>query len=351
MEPIRDAVSIPITEETQIAAARRASAEFCRRLGLSDAVVARAELASVELAGNILHHAQRGTMFLGPTADGAGLQMIAADSGPGLGDLERAMRDGFSTHATPGLGLGAVRRKADHLDVYSRPGAGVVLAAIFRDTAAPPDHTAVLSTPIRGETVNGDSWAIYSSSGASPERAVYLLVDGLGHGYYAAQAASTARTVADRAFADDPAMPLSALVQRMHAPMQSTRGAAVLLVSVAGDKAVCCGIGNISAVLCAADGSTRNLVSHNGTVGHRMARVQEFDSLFAPGTLLVMHSDGVSTRWRLAQYPGLKDCSPATIAGVLYRDAVRERDDATVLVARLNARPGGDRQESETAHG
>jgi hypothetical protein len=45
-----------------------------------------------------------------------------------------------------------------------------------------------------------------------------------------------------------------------------------------------------------------------------------------------MHSDGISARWRLEAYEGLADAHPALIAGIIYRDFGRPRDDATVLV-------------------
>jgi anti-sigma regulatory factor (Ser/Thr protein kinase) len=340
MEPIRDAAVIAIADPTQTAVARRAAADLCRRLQLSEATVARAELIAVELAGNILHYAQRGHLFFTPVpGQPASMQIIAADSGPGLGDLTRAMQDGFSTGATPGLGLGAIRRQADGLDLYSLPGAGTIVAATLHDPPASPSSCdSVLSRHVEGETLNGDSWAVYPLEG----RTVYLVVDGLGHGHYAAEASAAAIRVADRAFASEPQLSLSAVIQRMHLPMQSTRGAAVLLVSVETRQVLCCGIGNVAGVLCAPDGACRSLVSHNGTVGHRMARVQEFAYPFTPGTLLILHSDGISARWKLAQYPGLLQHTPAIVAGILYRDGVRDRDDATILVARLNG---------EAAHG
>ncbi len=342
MEQIKEAAVISIAEQTQTAVARRAAADLCRRLQLSEATIARAELIAVELAGNILQHAQRGQLFLAPVPCGpSSIQIIAADHGPGLGDLTRAMQDGFSTGTTPGLGLGAVRRQADALDLYSHPGSGSVIAATLRDTAGLPTHdspdTAILSKHLEGETLNGDSWAIYTLEG----RKVFLVVDGLGHGHYAAQAAATAIGVADHAFASDPRIALSTVIQRMHLPMQSTRGAAVLLVSVPHGETqerqiLCCGIGNISASLCAPDGTCRSLVSHNGTVGHRMARVQEFAYPWVPGTFLIMHSDGISAKWKLTQYPALLQHTTAVIAAILYRDGARDRDDATVLVTRLH---------------
>ena len=340
MESIKNATVVKIAEETQIAAARRAAGDLCRRMELTDAATGRAELITVELAANLLHHAGEGTIFLGPTAVGRGLQILATDCGPGLGDVERAMEDGFTTGTTPGVGLGAVRRVADSIDIYSRLREGTIVAAEVRDQPEPgASATAVLSTHIEGEMVNGDSWAIHPG----PERTVYVAIDGLGHGQNAAIAAATALRVAEAALAQDERAELAAIMQRMHVPMQATRGAAVMLISVSRDNAKvrCCGIGNLSAVLCFADGTTRPLVSHNGTVGHRMARVQEFEYTASPGALLIVHSDGVSTRWKLTQYPGLFRHSPAVIAGALYRESARGRDDATVLVSRLQS-TGGD---------
>ena len=91
------------------------------------------------------------------------------------------------------------------------------------------------------------------------------------------------------------------------------------------------GVGNIAGTLVAADGGTRSMVSQNGTVGAEVRRVQEFAYPFPAGTLLVMSSDGLATRWDLGQYPGLRRKHPSLVAGVLYRDHRRERDDVTVL--------------------
>ncbi len=344
---MKNAAVLPIAESTHVAAARRAVGELARRLSLSDDTVARAELVAVELAGNILHHAEHGSLYLAPLPSGSGLHIIAVDLGPGVGNLERAMTDGFSTGTTPGLGLGAVKRLVSSMDVYSRHGSGTTITATLREeqTSAQPnseasraarlmdEQTAVISTCIAGEQVNGDSWAIYPSA----TRNIYLLVDGLGHGAYASQAAATAVSVANSNFAADPDVPLATVVQRMHTPMHATRGAAIMLISILGEQVQCCGVGNIGASLNLPDGTVRNLISHNGTVGHRMARVQEFPYVAPAGSLLIMHSDGISTRWKASAYPGLQTHAPATIAGLIYRDSSRSRDDATVLVARLGS--------------
>ncbi|HEY7514969.1 MAG TPA: serine/threonine protein kinase, partial [Vicinamibacteria bacterium] len=78
----------------------------------------------------------------------------------------------------------------------------------------------------------------------------------------------------------------------------------------------------------------QHLVSMNGTLGHSVARVREFSHPWPVGGLVVLHSDGLLSRWSLDDYPGLFRRDPSLIAGVLYRDWSRGRDDVTVMVAR-----------------
>jgi hypothetical protein len=93
------------------------------------------------------------------------------------------------------------------------------------------------------------------------------------------------------------------------------------------------GVGNVAAMV-HAGATTRSLASHNGTVGHATRTIQEFSYDWPEGATLVMHSDGINTRWRFDSYPGIVRYHPAVLAGVLFRDAARGRDDATVLAVR-----------------
>ncbi|MGO4466629.1 serine/threonine protein kinase, partial [Pseudoduganella sp. RAF53_2] len=76
------------------------------------------------------------------------------------------------------------------------------------------------------------------------------------------------------------------------------------------------------------------LVSHNGIVGSNMRKVQEFPANWDSTATMVLHSDGLTSRWNIDDYPGLLQCHPALLAGVLYRDFRRGRDDVSVLVLR-----------------
>jgi hypothetical protein len=123
------------------------------------------------------------------------------------------------------------------------------------------------------------------------------------------------------------------VVAAIHGGLRSTRGAAVAVAEVSGSSVRFSGLGNISASIVTPNES-RSLVSHNGIAGHEMRKIQEFSYNWAPGALLVMHSDGLSARWDLMKYPGLIARHPSVVAGVLYRDFTRGRDDALVVVVR-----------------
>ena len=73
----------------------------------------------------------------------------------------------------------------------------------------------------------------------------------------------------------------------------------------------------------------------NGTVGHSVAKIQQFSYPWEKNSALIMHSDGLTTRWNVELYPGLASRHPALMAAVLYRDFSRKRDDATILVSRI----------------
>jgi hypothetical protein len=166
------------------------------------------------------------------------------------------------------------------------------------------------------------------------------LVDGLGHGPDAADAAEAATC----AFDAEPFAALSAFFERANNAMRGTRGGAAAAAQInAGRRSLkYAGIGNIAGSLQSLvaddDGSLhgRGLVSHNGIVGVQHHRAKELEYPCPSDGLLIMCSDGLQSRWSLGTYPGLAMRHPAVIAGVLYRDFTRGRDDVTVAVIRFS---------------
>ncbi len=293
-----------------------------------------------EATTNLVKHAQSGEIHLGTwRRDGrSGIEVLALDRGPGMARIEECLRDGYSTQATAGTGLGAIARLADEFDAYSQPGKGTCMIARLYASSEPgrrsnqdPFILGAVQVPVRGERQCGDNWGVREENG----RMITMVADGLGHGPDAAEASKEAVAVLMRATDLAPV----ALLERVHQALRATRGAAVAVAQIETPQKEVrfAGVGNISASIIA-PGSTQHLVSHNGTAGHNVRKFQEFVYAWPAKGMLVMHSDGIATSWRLDAYPGLSERDPSLVAAVLYRDASRGRDDACVVVARSGRR-------------
>ena len=327
-------LNFSITHASDVAAARRAGQKLADSLGFDDVKAGRLAIVITEAATNILKHAGEGTVTIMRTQSGVempGVDVVAVDRGPGIGDLEFSLRDGVSTAGTAGTGLGALRRQADEFDVWTRHGRGAAFFMRVWRGPAPPEpcgmEVGALCTPLAGEEACGDGWAV----ACQPDGATLLGVDGLGHGPEAAKAAAGAIQALEKR----PAAAPGEVLHAAHDLLRITRGAAlsVARIDYGADDVRFAGIGNVNAIV--HDGTARRaLVSHNGIVGHNMRKVQEFTAPFPPGALCVLTSDGIQTQWDLGDYPGLHARAPALVAAVLMRDFIRRRDDAMVLVAR-----------------
>ena len=326
-------VAFQITHASHVGEARRGALQLAGSAGLGESDAGRVALIVTEAGTNIVKHAREGQILARGLGGGAcaGVEIYALDRGPGIANLAESLRDGHSTAGTPGTGLGALSRLASRFDIYSRPGKGVAVWCEVWGKDAPAEHgplaAGAICVPKPGETACGDGWFARGER----DRYIVMLVDGLGHGIDAA-AAARAATEAVKAH---PRRNAADIADSMHGALRSTRGAAAALAVVKPGTEVgeFCGVGNITC-LTRMEGKSRSLVSHNGILGHQVRRLQEFAFAFPPSALLIMHSDGLTARWSLDDYPGLEARHPAVIAGVLFRDFRRGTDDASVLVAR-----------------
>ena len=87
-------------------------------------------------------------------------------------------------------------------------------------------------------------------------------------------------------------------------------------------------------VLLVAGDPRRQMVSYNGTAGHYAHKIRDFTYPWTSDSILVLHSDGLTTHWSVDKYPGLYRSHPSIVAAVLFRDFQRGSDDATVVVVR-----------------
>lgn len=333
-------LSFQIRETSEIAAARRGGNELARRHGLDATTCGRVALVIMEAATNILKHASHGEILLRPVSagDANGIEIIALDTGPGIANLAASMQDGASTAGSYGVGLGAMQRVADEFDIHTLADKGSAIWMMV--WAGKPGgllsswKIGAVCLPYPGEDVCGDAWALCGDAGGL----AIMVADGLGHGPLAS-AASEAATALLAHCADQPP---SALMHDAHGALRGTRGAAVAIARIdcASEQTVFAGVGNIAACVINPDAHGQNLrrqlVSYNGIIGSNMHKLKEMNVAWSQDATIILHSDGLGTRWDIDQYPGLAACHPSLIAAVLYRDFSRKRDDVTVLVVREN---------------
>jgi len=322
-----------------------------------------------ELTRNIIKYAGTGEVWLGIVRDGDGtvngVEVSARDKGPGIDDVELALKDHFSSSGTLGLGLPGVRRMADEFEIDTAPGAGTRVtaricpgahrerrpapiarrlartpsrrpAAILggRGGLAPPGPTAgghelscaYFLRPCVGERVSGDGVYLGWREGTL----FAAIIDGLGHGARAAMATKAAIGTLE----DLPHARVGKALEVLHQRLSGTIGAAVGLCAVdARDGSVhYAAVGNTVVRVIGAD--ERRVVAEGGTVGENMRNPVEHRLRLQAGGVLLMYSDGVSARFSLSDYPQLQYEGMDTVAREIIQRFGKTYDDAACIAMR-----------------
>lgn len=123
---------LPLRVDSDVAHARGRLRELCAQYGFSSTAMEALAIAASEVARNVLIYAGDGEMLLGTQHDGArlGIVVIARDDGPGISNVEAAMRDGFSTGKGLGLGLPSAQRLVHEFDICSTVGHGTTVTLV-----------------------------------------------------------------------------------------------------------------------------------------------------------------------------------------------------------------------------
>ena len=353
---MRDIHSQDIKDEAQVGAARRGVHRFASRMGFGEEQLSELDIVVQEIGTNAARYADAGGSLHWAETLGAepGLELFYFDKGPGIYDLERALRDGVSSGGSLGTGFGAMRRLLDEFDAYSTvKGTTRRLTSARRTTygtailgrkwIASDDvkgdgeqervrrrlarRVGVWSRPHPGEEANGDAYFISAHEGAT----LLAVVDGLGHGRGAREAAMAATDVLEQWRGE----PLDELVLSVHDALRATRGAVMgaVVLDPARESFTYAGVGNVEVRVVGSTEPARPIPT-NGTLGARLSQVRVWPHRWTEGTTLVIATDGISTTWDINAYPGLVVKSPQLLAGILLRDFSRISDDATVLVYR-----------------
>ncbi|MCP9208747.1 SpoIIE family protein phosphatase [Streptomyces sp. HD1123-B1] len=323
--------TVRVDHHSAVHLAAATAREVARERGLPGALPDQAAVIASELASNLDKHASDGTLYIQPTPLGTGVEILAADRGPGMAELERCLADGYTTAGTLGVGLGAVSRLATHFTIRTGTGSGGGTWACARLTP-PGEREAGLQDvgsvclAVEGEEECGDARAVVQAG----EIRTAAVVDGLGHGPQAAEAAR----VALRSFLGDPGLPLPEVLTAMNRVLRRTRGAAVGLLRLGPEGAEYCGIGNVRALTLTHEGVHHRLTGQPGVVGWSMPPPRAHGFPVPPGATVVLYSDGIDCRWARDPSPSLLRLPPSLLSAALAHGHRRLRDDATVLATR-----------------
>jgi anti-sigma regulatory factor (Ser/Thr protein kinase) len=305
-------------------------------LGFGPHVSEEIVLVATELATNLVRHAGGGDLLVRSVSGSGrtGIQIESRDKGPGIGDVERAFADGYSTASGPGYGLGAINRLMDELEIAPSVADGIGLHITcrrwIRSTGTPavlnPFGIGVASRPHPLMPVNGDSFVVKQWR----QKALVAVIDGLGHGPYAHLAAETARQYVETHFD----APLPSIFTGVSRACVATRGVvmAAALFDSARETVTFASLGNIEAHIF--NHSTRaKLPISRGILGHsnRLPAITDFP--WDPHSVLVMHSDGLSGHWQWEEFMFANEL-PSRIAQRLLSTLARKEDDATVIVVK-----------------
>jgi anti-sigma regulatory factor (Ser/Thr protein kinase) len=346
---------IQVTHALDVAAAHHAAKGVAASIGFAENECEEIAIAVSELASNQVKYARGGSVMIAALpGDPPGIQVEATDAGPGIADIEEALADGFSTGGGLGLGLGAVNRLMEVVEIHSQPGQGtqIVCKRWLRPGLQPgpfrsPLEIGVATRPYLGLEINGDAFVVKQWA----EGALVGVIDGLGHGQLAHLAAETARQYVDT-HADQP---LGELFRGAGRACLATRGVVMALARFTFGiplpdantssrerissnawvplKFSFASLGNIEARLLGSP-EPADFQIRRGVVGGTAPNAIVTEHTWNQNCVLILHSDGLSTRWRAEDFPSIPQAAPAALARELLASLGKEDDDATVLVVK-----------------
>lgn len=294
-------------------------------------------VATRELASNLVKHAGGGSIAV-TAVNGAGqpgIRIESEDSGPGIADIEQALTDGYSTVGSLGIGLGAVNRLMDELELHARStrGTHIVCHRWLRPepgpTPVPWVEFGAATRALRNQRENGDAFLVRQWNG----HALAAVIDGLGHGQFAQRAALAARRYIQQHFD----RPLPDLFRGTGRVCHATRGVVMALARFDGQarqSVTIASVGNITVRVLDSGGSSTVALARRGVVGLTSLSPLITVCPWTPASILIMYSDGLHSRWKWEDFPDLMGQPADRIAQFLLSTLGKTEDDATVLVGK-----------------
>jgi anti-sigma regulatory factor (Ser/Thr protein kinase) len=323
---------VRVLDLASLAVVRERIRDLGKDRAIADEVVGRAAVVASEMGTNILRHARRGSIAVGPSerATEPGLELVAVDQGNGIADLASALDAPARSHGSLGVGVGAILRLSNEVDFDVRQGEGTrICARLFHPSRAHRPEVAIAGRPFPGERVSGDHAAYHRAADAL----TLIVCDGLGHGEQARIASARAVEI----FSGRPTDPLEAILAEAHRELGATRGAVIALVRIreARRTVEIASAGNVETHLCLPR-AVRRFGGSTVVVGARgrSLKLRLETAELSEGEVVVLSTDGISAAYPTLEDPQLLRQHPGVIAQRIVETGAQSTDDALVLVVR-----------------
>lgn len=330
--------SYKIDDRSLIAFIKREIHNLALQLGFTPHRAAETDIIIAELTSNLIKYANGGELlYRAHFNEGFNeIEIYCLDNGIGIENVTRMMNDGYSSSNTLGHGLGTIKRLSNDFQIYSMKNWGTVqyIKICEKSDIVFPElkngfSYAGIGINYPGEKVCGDGYHIKNS-----RKGFQIFVgDGLGHGEHASEAVKLAIKAFKQTVETEP----SEILREIHASVKKSRGLVGTIASVDYDKETwnICGIGNINTRI--HNGlENKTYTPYNGIIGHNIPRTLNSTILpYKKHQIMVMHSDGLRTRWNLNDFTSILKQNSGIIASSILKENIRGTDDATILVAKI----------------
>ena len=335
-------LQIPIFATTQLAQVRQKTRELSISIGFTKQQAEEVGLAAYELVTNLINHAQKGHIVISSihTDIRQGIQIETFDQGFGIINSEYAFKSGYSTNGTLGIGFSIINQFMDQINISSGAswgnGAHIICRRWVSSTKPKPPSLEqmelmvdVSTRPHPSYSINGDAFIIKRY-----EHALLLsVIDGLGHGQAAHEAAETARSYVETHAYES----LDSIMQGTHRACLSTRGVvmALIYIDLLRCKLHSLNIGNVIVEMY--DNTQHKIIRLPyvpGVLGLEFPQTSPTAIDWNMNSVLLIYSDGISPQWKELVANNFHLINRQQLSYFLLKKYAKNDDDATMLVVR-----------------
>lgn len=330
--------SYKIDDRSLIAFIKREIHNLALHIGFTPHRAAETDIIVAELTSNLIKYAKGGELlYRANVQEGHNeIEIYCLDKGIGFENLSKIMNDGYSSSNTLGHGLGSIKRLSNDFQIYSMRNWGCVQYVKIcekQDFPLLPLQSGLnyagIAINYPGEKFCGDGYHVKSSKKGFQ----IFFGDGLGHGENAYDAVQLAIKAFKQSIESEP----SEVLRDIHSKVKKSRGLVATIASVdyASETWNICGIGNISTRIY--NGlENKTYTPYNGIIGHNIPRTLNDTIIpYKKHQIIVLHSDGLRTRWNLNDMTSILKQHSGVIASSIYKENVRGTDDASIIVGKI----------------